>query len=292
MRAVREAAISESLHDGANVSARNLIHAVFRPRPPLDRFVESIWVADEYVARAPRERVLPTGSPYLVILLGDRPVQVFESEDASRPIDVSKTIVCGARQAPLIIGTALGPTLGVQFKAGGARPFFDVPAEALAGRAASLEELWGSAAMRLREQLLQAETPVARAGLLEAALFARLRPSTEQSSVLRQALAAFDEPGLSSVAEVNRRTGLSPKRLLALFRDEVGLSPKAFWRVRRFRAVLGALGRGMRGPALAYEHGYYDQPHFIREFKAFAGSSLREYLTARVAGTDHVSVLR
>jgi AraC-like DNA-binding protein len=69
------------------------------------------------------------------------------------------------------------------------------------------------------------------------------------------------------------------------------LSPKAFWRVRRFRAALRDLEQGaLSGAALACEHGYFDQAHFLREFRALSSSSPREYLAARVAGTDHVSV--
>jgi AraC-like DNA-binding protein len=100
--------------------------------------------------------------------------------------------------------------------------------------------------------------------------------------LLRASLAAFDESGLPSVAEVNQRTGLSPKRLLALFRDEVGLSPKAYWRVRRFRAALRDINRGvLRGADLAAQHGYCDQAHFLREFRQLSGSTPREYRAAR-----------
>jgi AraC-like DNA-binding protein len=78
---------------------------------------------------------------------------------------------------------------------------------------------------------------------------------------------------------VNRRTGLSPKRLLSLFRDEVGLSSKRFWRVRRFHAALRDLNhRAVSGATLAAAHGYFDQARFQREFLALTGLSPRERL--------------
>jgi AraC-like DNA-binding protein len=122
-------------------------------------------------------------------------------------------------------------------------------------------------------------------------LLGQARGSLEQRHALRASLAAFEESDLESVAEVNRRTGLSPKRLLALFREEIGLCPKSYWRVRRFRAALQDLDDGvLRGAPLAAQHGYCDQAHFLREFRALAGSSPTEYLMARVPGTDHVSL--
>jgi AraC-like DNA-binding protein len=266
-------------------------HGYHRPGPPLDQLVDFLWAADAYVGEAPRERVLPTGSQALIVNLGDRPVQVFTGEDAREATAVTGAVVCGARQHPLVIGTTIGATVGIHFKPGCARGFFDVPADAIAERAVSLEALWGAPARSLHDRLLATPTPRERIRVLEQLLLERARDSLEPCAALRASLDAFEEPDLASVAEVNRRTGMSPKRLLALFREHIGLSPKAFWRVRRFRAALHDLGRGaLRGARLASEHGYFDQAHFLREFRALAGSNPREYLAARVAGTDHVSI--
>ncbi|MCY1016102.1 DUF6597 domain-containing transcriptional factor [Pyxidicoccus sp. MSG2] len=268
-----------------------MTHAFYRPKAPLDALVDYFWVSGNYVAQAPRERVLPSGSQALVVHLGETPVRVYSGEHTTEAADAPGALLCGARSSPLIIGTTLGPTVGVHFKPGGAHPFFGVPANAVAEQTVALDALWGASAHSLRERLMETSSPLERVQLLEEYLLHRLRRSFEPGPALRASLEAFEEPDLTSVAEVNRRTGLSPKRLLALFREEVGLSPKTFWRVRRFRAALRDLDLGsLRGAALAAEHGYCDQAHFLREFRSLAGSSPREYLAARVADTDHVSV--
>jgi AraC-like DNA-binding protein len=268
-----------------------MMHTLHRPRPPLDRLVESLWVSEAYIGNTQRQRVLPTGAQALVIPLGESPVRVFTRETTRDFCEISGAIVCGARSSPMVIGGSIGPTVGVLFRPGGARAFFDVPADALAERATPLEALWGRSAGTLRERLMQAATPADRVHLVQDALLESARHSFELPAALRMSLSAFEEADLPSVAEVNRRTGLSPKRLLELFRAQVGLSPKAFWRVRRFRAALEDLGRGaLQGATLASVHGYFDQAHFIREFRALAGSSPREYLAARIANSDHVSI--
>lgn len=272
-------------------SAHEPKFALLRPGPPLGGLVDCFWAADEYVAQASRERVLPTGGVALVVPLGEHPLRVYEFENASECSETSGALLCGARETPLIIDTLMGPTAGVHFTPGGARAFFGLPASLITGRTVALETVWGASALSLRERLLEATHPLRRVRLLQAFLLERARGSPELSPALRLSLAAFEEPGLPSVAEVNRRTGLSPKRLLALFRDEVGLSPKAYWRVRRFQAALRDLDQGtLHGAGLAHEHGYCDQAHFIREFRALAGSCPREYLADRVPGTGHVSV--
>jgi AraC-like DNA-binding protein len=268
-----------------------MLHALFRPKAPLDAFVDSFWVSGDYVPQAPRERVLPSGTQSLVVPLYETPTRIYSGESTAEAATVSGAILCGARSTPLIIGPPPGPIVGVQFKPGGAHPFFDVPAHALAEQTLTLDALWGASARSLHEQLLELSSPLERVQLLEEHLLQRLRRSFAPGPALRESLDAFEDPDLTSVAEVNRRTGFSPKRLLALFREHVGLSPKTFWRVRRFRAALRDLDQGaLRGAELAADHGYFDQAHFLREFRSLSGSSPREYLAARVAGTNHVSV--
>jgi AraC-like DNA-binding protein len=264
----------------------------YRPPPPLDRLIDGFWAADAYIARTPRERVLPDGAPVLVFHLGPGPLRMYSDERANESMmEAAGAVICGARQSPMVIDTAMGPTVGVHFKPGGSLPFLDARADAFAHGAVALDAVWGTWAKLVREQLEEACTPFERVRILEANLLARARRPLELSPVLRVALDAFEEPGLSSVAEINRRTGLSPKRLSALFKERVGLSPKTYWRVRRFRAVLRALDEGsLRGAALANELGYCDQPHFLRDFREFAAASPREYLATRVAGSDHMSL--
>jgi AraC-like DNA-binding protein len=73
--------------------------------------------------------------------------------------------------------------------------------------------------------------------------------------------------------------GLSQRRFIQLFRAEVGLTPKAFARVRRFHGVLDRLQDSVEPDwsDVAFDCGYYDQAHFIHEFKEFCGMSPARY---------------
>jgi transcriptional regulator GlxA family with amidase domain len=75
------------------------------------------------------------------------------------------------------------------------------------------------------------------------------------------------------VGDVAARLQLSRRRLVELFKAEVGMTPKLFARVRRFeraRALARRAGRADWG-AIALASGYSDQPHLIRDFLAFSG---------------------
>lgn len=247
-------------------------HVFYRPRPPLDAYVDFLWVIDGYTAAAPRERVLPSGWASMVVQLADAPMR---AESATSAV-ATHAVVCGASTRPVLLDTTtLGASVGAQLKPGGVRALLGVSAAEVGEQLMPLAACGEAWVDELRVRLADEPTMAARAARFEHMLLARLR-TADAPAPLRSALAAFERADLPSVAEVNRRTGLSAKRLLALFRDEVGLSPKAYWRVRRFRAVLRDLAGGRAGGApLAAEHGYCDQSHFLREFRALAGSTAR-----------------
>ena len=75
--------------------------------------------------------------------------------------------------------------------------------------------------------------------------------------------------------------GWSRRHLAARFRDEVGVSPKALARLLRFERALELLGTRTLAD-IAYECGYYDQAHFNRDFRAFAGATPGELLARRL----------
>ena len=81
--------------------------------------------------------------------------------------------------------------------------------------------------------------------------------------------------------------------MIALFRAEVGLAPKAYARVRRLQAVLRRLGGGAEGGAdIAADTGYFDQAHLAREFRSFTAMTPTQYRRQRIVLPSHVPVQR
>ena len=88
-----------------------------------------------------------------------------------------------------------------------------------------------------------------------------------------------------------RESGYSHRRFLTLFRDAVGLAPKTWSRVQRFRrAVLGL--HADAGPASVAAMGFADQPHLTREFRLIAGMTPARYRALKPAHPNHVPVGR
>jgi transcriptional regulator GlxA family with amidase domain len=131
----------------------------------------------------------------------------------------------------------------------------------------------GARAVSLRDQLLDAKTPEARFRILEQCLLARAARPLARHPAVAFALKEFQAvPHTRTISDVANQIGISQRRFIQVFRDEVGLTPKLFCRVRRFQEVLHLIGREqVEWVEVALACGYYDQAHFINDFQAFSG---------------------
>ncbi|HKV42208.1 MAG TPA: helix-turn-helix domain-containing protein [Blastocatellia bacterium] len=271
-----------------------MLFRTYKPGPPLSDFVEALWSFEGYDAPHLRERVLPQGSMDLVINLRDDRLRTYESNSPYTARTFRGCLVSGARSEFVIIEKPSTLMAGVSFKPGGAFPFFNLPVGELYNQQVSLDDLWGSAANDLRDQLLEVQTPEARFLILERTLIARaIRPLAPNQAVAF-ALRQFENLSpMRTIGGVTGELGLSPRRFIQVFNDAVGLTPKLFCRIRRFQGVLRSIstGKSIDWPALAVDCGYFDQAHFIHDFKAFSGLSPTTYAANRTEQQNHVPLI-
>jgi AraC-like DNA-binding protein len=201
-------------------------------------------------------------------------------------------VLSGARSSCFVIDTDEQERVaGIQFQPGGAAPFFRLPASEAEGISIDLEDLWQRGSRGLRERLLEARGVDAIFATLERGLMERLVRPLELHPAVSYALSRFQQGG--RVDAVVERIGLSSRRFVELFRREVGLTPKVFFRVRRFQRVLQTVHRtrDIDWASVALDCGYYDQAHFIHDFRSFSGLTPGEYLAAATQHLNHVPLV-
>lgn len=266
-----------------------------KPAPPLDALVADLWDCEMPLAPPSFERILPSPRPALIINLLEDETRVYE-DDAGKHCQRSPgSVFSGPYTRSFVIDTAeQSRVMGVHFHAAGAFPLFNERIDRLAGRDVGLEDLLGSNARRLRERLLHTPSPSARLALLERWLAARLASvgrRVEVNPLVSHAVATLARaPAQVRISELARASQTSLRRFGALFREQVGLTPKRFARAVRFRAVIASVHRQERvdWAALAVDCGFHDQPHLIREFRDFAGLTPAAYLARQGQHANHV----
>ena len=263
------------------------------PRSRLRDCVELLWLRDnsEPAHQEKREAILPDGRPHLVINLSEDAVRVFPNVQDASCDTLDGTVFCGAHSSPYAILPTASVVMGVHFRAGGAYPLFAMQEE-LRNLRIPLAELCGKAAGELREQLLAAPSTAARFAVLEKFLLARMQSSRVLHRAVAHALRSFTGAESMSVNDLLRETGLSRRYFSRVFSEQVGLTPKLFQRVQRFQRIMEACAtRSELGwTTTALEAGYYDQAHFIHDFRAFCSVTPSEYLAARVTQRNHLPI--
>jgi AraC-like DNA-binding protein len=242
----------------------------------LAEFVTSMWFGEGRTAYQ-RDRILPSGQSQLLINLGPPQYRVEPGPPEAR-VPFVDVWYSGLHQGPIDTEAPHGNALlGVAFSARGTFPWLGERMDGLSDRIITLADALGDGALRLRERLLNTATLEARFKCVERWLIARLRPRNVVHPAVRWAVDRIAATGgRMPIQELATQTGFTRKHLGNLFRQQVGLSPKALARIHRFRGALQLLDRAdgrVPWSELADQCGFYDQSHLVNEFRRFAGLS-------------------
>lgn len=260
----------------------------------LGESVALLWVYESDGPGTGFELRLPTGAVELTINLFDDGFWMPDGNGAGARFGGS--VVAGPYQHAYVLDAAPpSHVVGVVLRPGRARALIDVPLCELANRHVALGDLWGIAAVRLRERLLHAPDGPARLRVLGAILHDRLTDSAGATHPLAAAAAGLltRRPVNGGVGELGDRLGLTSRRVQQVFRGDLGLTPKSYQRLQRFRSVLDGIDEvGRVGWSVyAIERGYCDQAHLAREFHAHSGLSPTAYLRGRGTRLNHVPLV-
>lgn len=265
------------------------------PTPALRPFVTALWASEQGMGSdvpcSDRELMLPTGLMHLTFRLSDSPFRVLDGVGDLVGQPMGYAMIGGAR-ATFVIRNVSQParSVGAQLRPGAAQLLFGIPADELAERYTPLGDICAHWASEARQRLLEAGSLQRQLDTFESLLAARLPMVRGLHPVVAHALERF--AAAAEVHEVVKESGYCHRRFIALFRQAAGLSPKTYCRVLRFRA---AVERTFAAPDasladVALEAGYSDQPHFTREFRAFAGISPLQYRLASPGHPNHVPI--
>jgi AraC-like DNA-binding protein len=197
------------------------------------------------------------------------------------------SFVAGAFDSFVLAG-ATGPyeALQVNFTLLGLRAFIGHAIDELTNRMLHLGDVFGADADRLASALYETRGWPARFELFEREVFARI---ARGKPVPPPVVAAYQRltrsTGRIPIRDLAADAGWSHKHLIAQFQHHIGLPPKAFARVLRFgRAAELLKASASRGALadIALSCGYYDQAHFSRDFREFAGVSATELLASQL----------
>jgi len=175
-------------------------------------------------------------------------------------------------------------SVGVHFKPWGLAPFIPMPASELCDRPATVEQTWGQpATAELRRRLTLAGAPHEMLMLLEEELLRRLRVIDGLDIVRHLSSAIAETGGAVPIGDLGVAARASSTYVTKRFREVIGVTPKRL--ARSYRFTLAVLGIDIAAPIdwgdVAAGAGYFDQAHFVHEFREFTRLTPTRYIEVR-----------
>jgi len=258
----------------------------YRELPPgnfLKPYIKCYYLFESEAGIEFEDTVFPSGSPEIIFNLGDGVWHSAIDDDFSKtpPIEL-----WGQITRPMTIRSAGKQTmLGIRFFAHSASHFFKESFPELNDQVLYLGDLWGSSAKTLHFRLLDLAELRQRIDCIEHYLIKRLavtRKSSHNFAFVGQMVKEMNSNRFPGTIEgMANRYGFTARYVQKLFLQSTGLTPKLYSQIQRFQSGLRLLNDKDRSlTSIAYDCGYFDQSHFIREFRSFTGLTPSSYQSA------------
>lgn len=267
-----------------------MLYQVFEPPPQLAQYVRFFWTLEA--------DVLP-GEDFVHRSMADGSVEMvfhyrgtFDERDTgdnslSSPLSNIQAQSTGFRRFSTrenfgIFGAYLYPFAIPRF--------FSLPASDFTNSSPDLESAFGPQGRRLEHDVIAASTNEERVEVVSRFFESKLVQSSRELPLVHNAVhAVMAARGDVNIVRIAREHSLSTRQFERKFKEFAGLSSKLYSRVIRFQAATHFKLNGFRDlTEIAYACGYYDQSHFINDFRQFSGYTPKEYFWNQAEGTQYM----
>lgn len=256
-------------------------YQTFQPHPDLVPLVKCYWTLEVPAnANSQRQRIVPDGCIELAFILGDD-IKRYTSEDNF--ILQPRSMVLGQTIEPFYIEpTGYVNSFAVRFFPYGFANFITIPVKNLADKETPIDLLFGEKpAKELEQKIVHASGTKERIKIIEDVLLNKLKSAATIDTIVKTTIDALLSTKGNAPINTILKDDLSKRRQLERkFLKQIGVSPKQLGKVIRLQTALKMLLNKQHQSltSIAYESEYYDQAHFIRDFKEFTGTTPQEFL--------------
>lgn len=263
-----------------------------QPSDPLKSYVKCFYIYESHSNRVIDDTVFPSGCMEIIFNLG---AGQWQTASGTHYRTTPQVELWGQIIRPLAVRSIGKNTmLGIRFFPHGATFLFNEDVELYNNQVADYSDLAGASVNMLHNQLLETDAWADRIELLDSFLLHRLSLSDRRlrrAAVVGDIMRVFKQDDFfDRIDDVACQYGITSRYLQKLFLKHTGLTPKLYRRINRFQHSLRLLSkRETPLTSIAYDCGYFDQSHFIREFKSFTGLTPSSYPAVNSSITSIVS---
>ena len=256
-------------------------YQTFQPSADLQSLVKLFWtleVAAEHSGE--RQRIIPDGCLELIFILGDDIRRIISEEES---VIQERAIVVGQITEPFTIHpTGYVNVFACRFYPYGFSYFITQPIKNLTNKETPINLLFGQEiAQELTQKIINASNTAERIGIIENFLLDNLKNEAIIDNIVKTTIdTLLTTNGSAPITSILKDDPSKRRQLERKFFKQIGLSPKQLGKVIRMQSALKLLlnQKSDSLTQIAYESEYYDQAHFIKDFKEFTGTNPSEFI--------------
>lgn len=253
----------------------------FAPCDALKPYVDCYFIRESHVARTRIDTAFATGCVEVMFNLGSGEWQVPEG---NKFVTTPSVELIGQITSPLLlknIGNHI--TLGIRFFPHTASLFIEDDISVFNNRISDLQLIFGNGIADLYSKLKENTQTKSRIDAVENFLLNKRTLNDKRISKLTLVGEVIKElkqdDFFDNIGNVAARYGITSRYLQKLFLQHTGVTPKLYSKINRFQNSLQLVKKGeISFTSIAHECGYFDQSHFIKEFKTFTGRTPSDFL--------------
>ena len=256
-------------------------YQTYIPHTDLQSLVSCYWTLEVPGQSEPqKQRIVPDGCIEMAFILGDD-IKRYTSE--SEFILQPRAMVLGQTIEPFYIEpTGYVKTFAVRFYPYGFANFVSEPISNLANQETPINQLFGvETADDLEQKIISAENTEQRISIIEKFLLDRLNDEKTINTIVKNTVESLlSTKGSASINSILNGDLSKRRQLERNFKKQIGVSPKQLGKVIRLQTALKMLldQKSENLTNVAYESEYFDQAHFIKDFREFTGINPKEFI--------------
>lgn len=257
-------------------------YKTYNPKETLAKKVKFYWSLEDFENTIPhsKERVFPDGCIELIFHYGD----LFKKISTNTNSEIQpKSFIHG--QITKYIELEATGKIGVfssRFNPSGLQSFIDFDVSKITDTIITVDEVWPKDGKELEHAILHATDNETRVTILEVFLESKINYQQKNTTDIDFCVEKIIySNGIISIENATQDQTIGKRQLERKFQSTVGLNLKKFSRIIRFNYALHLIEKKdfSNFTTVAYEGGFYDQAHFIKDFKYFTGLNPKQYFS-------------
>lgn len=247
----------------------------FAPDAALQRFVECYWAIQSDEKEPHEQKIIPDGFPEIIFHFA-APYQI--NMHGQWEVQEQSLVAGQLRNYFFLRNTGPSAMLGIKLKPAGIAQLFGFSMKELTDDVVPISSLSSPHLQELEQAVRVESTFEKRVAVAEQQLLQLASANSEQQTIESAVNLMVDAHGCITVQQICTSLFVTERRLQRLFQHYIGLSPKLYGRIIRFSHIFQLLQEEKKSWLhIAHLAGYFDQSHFIRDFKALTGEDPSAY---------------